>query len=93
LLICFYNDSFVNLTAVSLTAAEFTPLVFSVLGFSLTNVVKIILMILQNFSLIHAQFCDEIIQIWDVESHLQIADICGLCRISCLAGNFVLQAP
>jgi hypothetical protein len=76
-----------------LTAAKFVPVVFCVLGFGLTNVVEIvILMTLQDFSLIHAQFCDEVIKVWNFGSHLKIADMCWFCKIPCLMGNFVLQA-
>jgi hypothetical protein len=41
--------------------------------------------------MVTAQFCIEIIHEWDFGSCLHIADMCGLCKIPCLARNLVLR--
>jgi hypothetical protein len=54
------------------------PLLFSVPAFALSYAVNMfILMILYNFCMLPAQFCDIIVCIQNVESHMQITDWCA----------------
>jgi hypothetical protein len=78
-----YNGSLVTYTAVSLTAAKFKPLTFPVSRFALSYAVNMfILMILYDFSLLHAQFCYIIVYIKKVESHVKITDRCAPWKFS-----------
>jgi hypothetical protein len=58
-----------------MTAAKFKPLIFSVWGLALSNVTNIfIFMILDDFCLLPACFRYEIINVRNLESHMQQAD-------------------
>jgi hypothetical protein len=48
-------------------------------------------MILDDFCLLHARFCYEIVK-WNLESHMHIANRCELRKISNGAENLILQA-
>jgi hypothetical protein len=59
-------------------------------GFALSNVENIcIFMILYDFCLLPAKFCNVIVYIWKSESHVQVAKN---WKISTDAKNFVLHA-
>jgi hypothetical protein len=76
-----------------LTAAKFKPHIFPMSGFALSYAANIfILMILYDFCLLPAQFCYIIIYIRNVESRVQIADLCAPLKISSGVENLVLQA-
>jgi hypothetical protein len=63
------------------------------LGFALPYTANMfILMILYDFSLLPAQFCYIIVNIWKVENRLQIMDLCPPWKISNGVENLVLQA-
>jgi hypothetical protein len=49
-------------------------------------------MILYDFCLLPAQFSDEIINVGNLESHMQFADRCAPWKMSNSAQNLVLQA-
>jgi hypothetical protein len=61
-----YNDSRVTTTVVLFTAAKFQPL----LSFTLSDVVN---KISYYFDSLPAQFFDEVIHVWNFESHMQTA--------------------
>jgi hypothetical protein len=76
-----------------MTAAKFKPLIFSVLGFALSNISNIfIFMILDDFCLLPALFCYVIINVWNLESHMQIADQCAPREFANCAENLILSA-
>jgi hypothetical protein len=89
-----YNGSLVSWMVVHLTTAKFKPFVFSVSGFTLSSTADMfILMIPYAFCLLPAQFCYSIIvYIRNVESSVQIADLCAPWKISSGARIFVLHA-
>jgi hypothetical protein len=89
--ILLYNGSLVTWTVVSSTTANFSTLIFSMSGFAFSYTANMfILMILYNFCLSPAQFCNIIVYIWKVKSCLQIADQCAPWKISTGAHNLVL---
>jgi hypothetical protein len=61
-------------------------------GLELTTANIWINMILYDFCLLPAQFSDEIINVRNVESHMQFADLCAPWKMSNGAENLVLQA-
>jgi hypothetical protein len=87
LLILSYNGSLV-----SLTAAKFNPLIFSLSGFAFSyDANMFILMILYDFCLLPAQFLYIVVNTWEVESRVEIADRCAHWKISNGAENLTLQ--
>jgi hypothetical protein len=85
-----YNGTSVTRTVVSLTTVKFKPLVFSTSGFTLSYTANIF-MILDDFSLLPAQFCYIIVYIRKVENCAQIADRCAPWKISNGVQNLVLN--
>jgi hypothetical protein len=76
-----------------MTAAKFKPLTFSVWGFALSNGTNIVIfMILDDFCLLPACFCYEIINVRNLESHMHIADRCAPRKRANGAEKFILQA-
>jgi hypothetical protein len=76
-----------------MTASKFKPLIFSVSGFALSNIANIfILMILDDFCLLPASFCCVIVNVRNLESHMQIADRRAPREFANCAENHILQA-
>jgi hypothetical protein len=76
-------------------AAKFKPLIFSVWGLALSNVANIfifIFMILDDFCLLPAWLCYVIINVRNLESHMNIADRCAPRKGANGAENLILQA-
>jgi hypothetical protein len=68
-----------------MTAAKFKPFTFFVWGFALFNIAYIfIFMIVNDFCLI--------VNVWNLESHMHIADQCAPLEIANGAENLILQA-
>jgi hypothetical protein len=65
--------------AVILTFAKFMPLIC-------------FLIIMHDFCFLPAQFCYIITDIWNVEYHVQITDICASLKISSGSENLVWKA-
>jgi hypothetical protein len=87
-----YNGSLVTWTVVGLTTAKFKPLIFSTSDFTLFYTADMfILMILYDFSLFPAQFCNIIVYVRKVGSCMQIADRCAPWKISSGAENPVFK--
>jgi hypothetical protein len=76
-----------------MTAAEFKRLIFSVLDFALTNIMNmIIFMISDYFCLLPASFCNVIVNMRDLESHVIITDRCAPRKTTNGTENLTLQA-
>jgi hypothetical protein len=76
-----------------MTAAKFKPLIFFVSGFALSNIANIfIFMILDDFCLLLAWFCYVIVNVRNLESHMQIADWLAPREFANCAENLLLQA-
>jgi hypothetical protein len=76
-----------------MTAAKFKPFVFPVSGFALSNIANIfILMILYDFCLLPALFCYVIVNVRNLESHMNITDRRAPRKTAKDAKNLILQA-
>jgi hypothetical protein len=64
-----------------------------VVGFALSSVANIfIFVILYDFRLLPAQFCNKITPLWNFESHMQIAGQCAPWKRANSADHLVLPA-
>jgi hypothetical protein len=87
-----YNGRLLTWTVVSLTKAKFKPLIFSMSGLALSYTANmLILMILYDLFLLHAQFRYIIAFIRKVESRVQIAERCAPRKISNGAGTLLCR--
>jgi hypothetical protein len=76
-----------------MTLAKFKPFIYSVLSFALSNVENIfIFLILDDFCLLPATFFYAILEVWNLASHMHIADRCVSWEIADGAENSILQA-
>jgi hypothetical protein len=88
-----YNGSLVNWTVVSLITAKFKRLIFSTSGFALSYIANtFILVILYDFCLLPARFCNIIVYIQKVENRVQNADRCAPWKIPNGVENLLLYA-
>jgi hypothetical protein len=71
-----------------MTAAKLKLLVFSVSGFTSTNIANI----LYDFCLLPVWVCYVIVNIWNLESHVHIADLCVPRETANGAKNPILHA-
>jgi hypothetical protein len=86
-----YNDSLITWTVVHMTAAKLKPLIFSISGFALSNVKNIfIFMILDDFCLLSAWLYYVIINVWNLENLMHIANLCAPRKISNGEENLIL---
>jgi hypothetical protein len=75
-----------------MTAAKFKHFIFSVWGFALSNIVYIFIFIIVNdFCLSSAWLGYVIVNVWNLESHMHIADWCAPPEIANGADNLILQ--
>jgi hypothetical protein len=87
-----YYNSLDTWTVVRSTSAKFKPLIFSVLGFALHYIADIhIFIIVYNLCLLPAWLCNIIVNVWNIESLMQLSDRCVPWKIANGAENLVLQ--
>jgi hypothetical protein len=80
-------------TIVNMTAAKFKSLVFPVSGFALSIIANIFMfMILYDFCLLPAWFCYVIVNVRNLESHVNIVDRCAPRETANGAENLILHA-
>jgi hypothetical protein len=88
-----YHGSSDTWTVVHMTAAKFKSLIFSVSGFALSNIENIfIIMTLDDVCLLPACFCYVIVNVRNLESHMQISDWRAPQEFANCAENLILKA-